>query len=190
MPTNPDLLQQYLQTTALFQFLNSEINRVVPSPIIPHLSISQEWATPAEVNILHEELCGMLNIADVKQTLQWNFNKRFKSLYGQAEYPVVNGVQIWRIQYASRYWLLLSNPERKNLITHEMCHLAVERHFGYDKVINGKKVTAHGTHWKKLMEKCGEDPAMVYKEELGSAELSSIANLNTLIAKADQIVGS
>jgi len=151
----------------LLDFLNSDIHKVTFNPIIPHLPVSKEWATPPEIDSLHVELASQLNIMDVHKVLKWKFNKRFTAVYGQAEFEASDGSKIWQIQYATRYWLLLAGAERKNLITHEMCHLAVERHFGYDTLVNSKKVLSHGCQWKKFMDLCKEDPQMIYKERPG-----------------------
>jgi hypothetical protein len=164
---NPKAFKDYIHNTGLLPFLNADINVVVPSPIIAELPISKEWSTPPEIDYLHAELIISLDLEDIRDLLTWRFNKRFTAIYGLAEYPSADGSGPWRIQYASKYWLLLTGAERKNLITHEMCHLAVERHVGYDKVVNSKKVRAHGSHWKSYMEMLGEDPDMKYSDELG-----------------------
>ena len=164
---NPEAFKAYIHGTGLLPFLKSDINLVVPSPIVAELPISKEWATPPEIDYLHTELITKLDLEDIRKPFTWRFNNRFTAIYGLAEYPSADGSGVWRLQYASKYWLLLTGPERKNLITHEMCHLAVEKHIGYDKVVNSKKVKAHGSHWKSFMEMCGEDPHMLYSDELG-----------------------
>jgi hypothetical protein len=164
---NPEAFKAYIHGTGLLPFLKSDINLVVPSPIVAELPLSKEWATPPEIDYLHTELITKLDLEDIRKPFTWRFNKRFTAIYGLAEYPSADGSGMWRLQYASKYWLLLTGPERKNLITHEMCHLAVEKHIGYDKVVNSKKVKAHGSHWKSFMEMCEEDPHMLYSDELG-----------------------
>jgi len=183
---NPKLFKDYVNNSGLLPFLKSDINVVIPNPLIAELPINKEWATPPEINYLHADLVFKLDLKDIHPVLTWKFNKRFNAIYGQAEYPSPDGLGMWRIQYASRYWLLLTGPERKNLMTHEMCHLAVEKHYGYDRIVNSKRVTAHGPHWKKFMEKCGEDPHMLYSDELdgidpGREQSVSLDSLLTML---------
>lgn len=164
---NLEAFKDYIHGSGLLLFLKADINLIVPSPVIARLPICKEWATPPEVDYLHAELISKLDLEGIRELFSWRFNKRYTAIYGLAEYPSSDGSGVWRLQYASHYWLLLTGPERKNLITHEMCHLAVEKHVGYDKVVDSKKVTAHGSHWRGFMEMCGEDPHMKYSDELG-----------------------
>lgn len=163
---NPEVFKQYVHNCGLLPFLKADINLIIPSPVIAELPINKEWATPPEIDYLHAELIPKLSLEGIQSLLTWKFNKRYTAIYGLAEYPSADGSGVWRLQYASRYWLLLTGPERKNLITHEMCHLAVEKHYGYEKKVDSKKVTSHGYHWKKFMEKCEEDPHMIYSDEI------------------------
>jgi len=164
---NPAAFKDYIHGCGILPFLKADINLIAPSPVVAELPISKEWATPPEIEYLHAELITSLDLEDIRDLLTWRFNKRFTAIYGLAEYPSADGSGVWRLQYASKYWLSLAGAERKNLITHEMCHLAVEKHVGYDRVVDSKKVTAHGSHWKSFMEMLGEDPHMKYSDELG-----------------------
>lgn len=164
---NPELFKSYCIDTGLKNFLVSDVNKVIPNPLLAQLPINKKWASPPEIDLLHSELSKKLGIPDVYLEMTWKFNRRFTTTYGQAEYDIIGGIQTWAIQYASRYWLKLSEADRKNLITHEMCHLAVERLCGHGKKVNKKLVTGHGYHWKTFMERCGEDPNMIYSVELG-----------------------
>lgn len=165
---NPQAFKDYIHNSGLLPFLKADINVIVPNPVIAQLPISKEWSTPPEIDYLHAELITKLDLGSIRGLLTWKFNKKYTAIYGLAEYPAPDGSGVWRLQYASKYWLLLTGPERKNLITHEMCHLAVEKHVGYDKIIKSKKVVAHGSHWKTFMEMCGEDPQMKYSDELNA----------------------
>jgi hypothetical protein len=119
-----------------------------------------KYCSIKDVDSLHLATCKKLGIIDVYENLQWRFEPRFRCIYGQAEYWGEKGKMEWLIRYASKYWMLLSENERRNIIVHEICHLAVESLYGHcGRPKKGEELVAdHGSHWQKLMIKCGEDP--------------------------------
>lgn len=116
--------------------------------------------SPADVERLHLFYCKELGIEHILPKLKWHFERRFSATLGQAEYwnDENTGEMRYLIRYATKPWVPMGPVSRKNLIAHEVCHLAVECLFGHGSVLNGIKVTDHGYHWKLLMAKCGEDP--------------------------------
>ncbi|RJR08389.1 hypothetical protein C4588_05660 [Candidatus Parcubacteria bacterium] len=167
---NPQLFSKYFVESGLLDFLSSDVNKVISNPIAIELASQRKWVSDPEIDLLHFDICKLLGIDDVYRELTWKFNKRFTSTFGQAEYKIVNGIKQWHVQYTARYWMEFADQDRKNLITHEICHLAVERLYGHGTITEGRRVTDHGYHWKKLMEKCGEDPHLVYNIEIESVE--------------------
>jgi hypothetical protein len=122
-----------------------------------------KYCDSVSVKLLHRELCEKLDIFDVYLGLLWDFEENFRSILGQAEYwSDSSGKKHWKIRYASKFWLPIGEEGRRNTIAHEVCHLAVERLYGHcaRPEPGQEKVLDHGTHWEKLMEKCGEDPKM------------------------------
>lgn len=113
----------------------------------------------ADIDSLHRKLASKLDLETLYPRITWSFSSRFTTTYGQAEFGTL-GSPTWNIKYSSRHWLLLKIPERRNLITHEFCHLAVEYYYG-----NRIKVLPHGKEWRTFMFKCGEDPDMKYWDE-------------------------
>lgn len=136
------------------------------------------WSTKAEVDALHKGLSTKLFMMHLYPQITWGFSNRFTKTYGQAEFVNSRGEQIWHIKYSSRHWLLLSAQERKNLITHEFCHLAVEYHYGYN---NGIK--SHGVQWINYMKLCGEEPFMLYADELQGSSDEDIQMISSLLIR-------
>jgi len=118
------------------------------------------YCEPHEVNELHYYYCNELSVKNIFPKINWHFEKRFTATLGQAEFweDDDTGEMQYLIRYATRFWPLMQPAGRRNLVAHEICHLAVEQLFGHGKVDRGMQVTDHGYHWKLLMRKCGEDP--------------------------------
>lgn len=98
---------------------------------------------------------------DVYDELVWRFNDRLRAVYGQAEYwRDENKKMNWKIQYATKYWIPMGVDARRNIIIHEVCHLAVEKLYGHcARPRKGEEaVLDHGEQWQELMLRCGEDP--------------------------------
>lgn len=126
--------------------------------LLPQYTI---YCKRAEIDALHRHTCKMLGIEDIYPELRWNFNDRLRAVLGQAEYwRDENQRMRWKIQYASKYWIPMGVSARRNIIIHEVCHLAVEKLYGHcARPTDGSTpVLDHGSHWQNLMIKCGEDP--------------------------------
>lgn len=137
---------------------------IIESPYHRWLPDFSKYTKKIEIDALHKKLCRKLGILDVYEQLEWSFEKRFKSILGLAEYgPDENGKQYWRIRYAAKDWLPMGWKKRKNIITHEICHLAVERLYGHcaNPRPGHEPVTDHGKHWQDLMKLCGQDPCLI-----------------------------
>jgi len=129
----------------------------------PYSTLFPEYAkhcSPEQIDSLHRYYCHKLGVPDILKTLTWRFEKRFRATLGQAEYwdDEKTGETQHLIRYATNYWIPLGPAARKNLIAHEVCHLAVEKLFGHGNKVNGIKVNDHGYYWKLLMFACDEDP--------------------------------
>jgi len=152
------------------QFAESKIHTLFPNPQLSYLPVFQQYSSTIEVDQLHESLCKKLAIEDILTNFSWSFSNRFRNTFGEAEYFKEKGTMRWRIRYASRFWILIGAEARKNLITHEVCHLAVEKLYGHGKQSHGF-VYDHGQEWQDLMIKCGEDPNMLYAPDLQQSPL-------------------
>lgn len=97
--------------------------------LLPEYTI---YCKRAEVDALHRHICKKLDIMDVYDELVWRFNDRLRAVYGQAEYwRDENKKMNWKIQYATKYWIPMGVDARRNIIIHEVCHLAVEKLYGH-----------------------------------------------------------
>ena len=134
---------------------------VPDNPYLKWMPGVANYCDDKSINLYHRELCEKLDIFDVYLGLIWRFEKNFRRILGQAEYWTDDaGKKCWRIRYATKFWLPMGEAGRRNTIAHEICHLAVERLYGHcaRPGPGQEKVLDHGSHWRDLMFKCGEDP--------------------------------
>lgn len=143
---------------------------------LPQPTSCPALSVPNEIDALHQSLLQKLNMP-IQPLLKWTFSNRFTKTYGQAEFEDKNGDRAWILKYSRKYWLLLMPWERRNLVTHEICHLAVEYFHGYSK----KGVLSHGNEWRSYMALCDEDPDMIYSDELRGADDEDIRMLSSLL---------
>lgn len=138
----------------------------IETPYLRWLPDFAKYTKRDEINAFHRKLCKKLGIMDVYEHLEWKFEKRFKAVWGLAEYgPDEDGKQFWRVRYAADAWLPMGWKKRKHIITHEICHLAVERLYGHcpNPPKGHEPVLDHGKHWQDLMILCGQDPCLLRK---------------------------
>jgi hypothetical protein len=126
--------------------------------LLPRYTI---YCKKEEIDSLHRHTCRKLGIENIYNELRWNFNDRLRAVLGQAEFWEDEAdKKQWKIQYATKYWIPMGIAARRNIIVHEVCHLAVEKKYGHcAKPKQGEtQVKDHGWQWQKLMHRCGEEP--------------------------------
>jgi len=131
--------------------LNDPYNNLMPE--------NKKYCNKKSIDILHCWTCEKLGVPFLFPKIVWKFEKKFRSTLGEAEYFIdTQNRARWRIRYALKPWMDISEEARCNTIVHEVCHLAVEVIHGHGYKSDEEYVFDHGTHWQELMYKCGEDP--------------------------------
>lgn len=110
---------------------------------------------------------------DLLDVVRVEWNSRFTRRMGDATYrPALPGREIVaRCRFSIPLWERASEEERRNTVAHELAHL-VCFHEWYTKPWHtgrririgelpgrGRKPTAHGWEWKKIMHRMGETPS-------------------------------
>lgn len=113
-----------------------------------------------DVDKLILKTCDLLKISDIYPVINWEFSSRLRDTLGQAEYWTENNEKKWNLKFNARHWIPIGEYARKNVIVHEVCHLAVERLFGHchRTTETQERVLSHGSQWKSLMAKCKQNP--------------------------------
>lgn len=103
-----------------------------------------DYLSHSEISELVNSTCDSLGIPHVA----WRFSSRFTRKMGEARIDTTKDTRL--VRFSKPLWTRATVEERKQVIIHEVCHIAA-----FAK--SGRKA-GHGPVWRALMIQCGRKP--------------------------------
>jgi len=110
------------------------------------IQFAQRYRTIPQIRRVIKKVCHLCGEdTGLSKKMIIKFNKRFRSLLGDADSKSLE------IRLIARYWSVMTDAERYEIIVHETCHILADRK-------HGTNIRPHGREWRAMMGRAGLKP--------------------------------